>query len=273
MKKIVCLCLFIVSCSTLAKGQFFASETRQNKAPQAFALQPASYEFLQQSHPLTVQHANRLVDAIRANKALMAAINQWPSLTIEQQIPWLEVLFKMEYQSVGISPPTLIIDNSSYPGKTVYFDFDVEAPRTGTVYLNPDKLAAMDKYSSLSFLLHETRHSYQFQLAFQGESTVLGQGYRAAFVEQKHSAPGELTFCDFLTLVNEYEAFQFANYVVGSLTHWQVEQPKMGTFASQFDHHGTLKIDLLELFHRESDTPVIRQFNELQKAQHALLGQ
>ncbi len=197
-------------------------------------------------------------------------------------MPFLERIFQLEWQSFGIAPPTLIIDEISYPGKTVYFDFDPEQPSSGTVYLHPSKISKMGPYAALAFLIHETRHSYQFQLANAPQKSVLQHHYWHAFKAQKAAAPGTLSFADFLTLVNEYEAFQFGNYVVNNLTEGKFNQDSMGTFASQFDETGSLKIDLPKLFHEQdnqqnndnssSHDSVLARFNQAQQAQKALLS-
>ena len=78
------------------------------------------------------------------------------------------------------------------------------------------------------------------------------------------------SFCDFLTLNNEYEAFQFGNYVVTVLTHGQVDTLGMGTYASQYNKDLSLKIDLPSLF-EEGANDVLEKFNLLEKAQYDLL--
>ena len=267
-----------LSLPSIADG-FYANETLQRQAPDAFALQPEAHDFLVSAYALTIKDGDRLLDLIAEDKALTNVIQQWPEMTIEQQIPWLKKVFALEVRSFGTEAPKLIIDNHSYPKKMVYFDFDVEAGGNGIVYLNPDKLAEEEAFASLAFLIHETRHSYQFQRAMAGQSDAVSQGYLAAFTAQK-----QLTgfgFSDFLTLLNEYEAFQYGNYVIGKLTDWQVDMINMGTFASQYDSQGQLKIDLQAL---AAQTKVLdeksqlksvtrEQYNEFAKAQHALRQQ
>ncbi|MCL1067813.1 hypothetical protein L2735_13525 [Shewanella olleyana] len=247
---------------------FYANQTLQQQAPQAFALQPQSEAFLAPAYELTIAHADSLLELIAQDKALTNAIKKWPSLTMDEQIPWLKKVFALEVQSFGTEAPQLIIDNHSYPKKMVYFDFDVKAGGNGIVYLNPDKLAEEEAFASLAFLIHETRHSYQFQRAMAGQSDAVSQGYLAAFTAQK-----QLTgfgFSDFLTLVNEYEAFQFGNYVIGKLTDWQVDMINMGTFASQYDSQGQLKIDLIALSASDAEQSLLSQYNKLAENQYKL---
>ncbi|MCL1050587.1 hypothetical protein L2755_13250 [Shewanella abyssi] len=246
--------------SVQAAGSFYATQELQSQSPQAFALQPEAQAFILAAQAKTIADANRLVELILADDGLVTALAYWEQLSINEQIPYLRKIFALEYRSMGIEQPKLIIDNHSYPNKMVYFDFDVShfAPSqrsnidslsSGTVYLNPDKLATQDKFSSLAFLIHETRHSYQFQLSQQvnnsANDAIFASGYVAAFNAQK-SLTG-FGFSDFLTLLNEYEAFQYGNYVLGQLTEWRLDLIGMGTFASQFDHQGQLKIDLADL--------------------------
>ena len=259
LPQFVLVLLWLIAGASHANN-FYATPKLQAEAPAAFALQPQGRAFLENALPITHRDATALVDAIRDRPLLAKAIAQWPQLTMAERLPHLRTLFALEWQTLDITPPQLVIDNASYPGKTVYFDFDINNPTSGTVYLNPDKLAAMAPYASLAFLIHETRHSYQFQLAQQGQG-ALAAGYRAAFAAQKQLSG--FSFSDFLTLLNEYEAFQFGNLVLGQLTRWQIRMPDMGTYASQFDEHGHLKIDLLAL--TEEDGPLIQQYNRLAK--------
>ena len=265
-KVVASLLLLSVLPSAQAADNFFASQQRQSQAPAAFALQAEAYEFIAAAQAKTLQDANTLVAMIKADSKLTAAIENWTQLSIEQQIPHLRNVFALECRSMGIAEPKLVIDNHSYPGKMVYFDFDLShyavkdstaISAVGTVYLNPDKLAKQDKFASLAFLIHETRHSYQYQLSQQqqvevSQSAVLSSGYQAAFTAQKNLKG--LGFSDFLTLLNEYEAFQYGNYVLGKLTHWQVDMLNMGTFASQFDNQGLLKLDLIALSQQSANS-------------------
>ncbi|WP_105102238.1 hypothetical protein [Microbulbifer pacificus] len=265
--------LTALSTAASAASDFFANPQLQRQAPAAFALQPEARGFLQPAFQQTLTQGDALVAAIREDKQLAEAIARWPSLSMEQQVPYLKKLFALETSVMGIEPPRLLIDNHSYPGRTVYFDFDPKVPSTGTVYLNPEKLAERPRYESLAFLLHETRHSFQFQRAFgnAAPASAVERGFAAAFEAQK-SLKG-FSFSDFLTLLNEYEAFQFANYVLGQLTNWQLEMTDMGTFASQFDKHGELKIDLIALAAEQSDLSLLERYNSLAEAQYQLRQQ
>ncbi|MFC6635457.1 hypothetical protein [Microbulbifer taiwanensis] len=268
--RIIALILMFWSAAAAA-SDFYANPELQRQMPGAFALQPEARDFLAPAFRQTLQHGDALVAAIRKDAQLEKAIAQLASLSIGEQIPYLKRLFALETAVMGIAPPKLLIDNHSYPGRTAYFDFDPENPSTGTVYLNPGKLAERDKYDALAFLIHETRHSYQFQRAFSGDVAArdtIAAGYADAFRAQK-SLKG-FSFSDFLTLVNEYEAFQFGNYVLGSLTDWQLEMPDMGTFASQFDTDGKLKIDLIRMAAEESDSSLLERYNQLAKEQYEL---
>nr|WP_010133687.1 hypothetical protein [Microbulbifer agarilyticus] len=262
MRLFTAITLILCSAWANAAGGFFANPELQRQMPAAFALQPEAQAFLAPAFQQTIAHGDALVAAIQQDAELAQAIADWPSLTIEQQIPHLKRVFAIETRIMGIAPPTLLIDNHSYPGRMVYFDFDPQNPSTGTVYLNPDKLAERPKYDSLAFLIHETRHSLQFQHAFSnntGEVDALAAGYAEAFKAQK--ALTGFSFSDFLTLVNEYEAFQFGNYVLGKLTDWQLDTRDMGTYASQFDTHGRLKIDLVQLANEDTDTSLLTRYN------------
>ncbi|WP_282166502.1 hypothetical protein [Shewanella japonica] len=268
---LIIVLLWLSPSQSFAADRFYANQALQQQAPQAFALQPQSDAFLAPAYALTISHADRLVGLINQDKNVTEAIANWSDLTIDEQIPWLKKVFDLAVQSFGTQTPLLIIDNHSYPNKMVYFDFDVEKGGSGIVYLNPEKLAEEDPYASLAFLVHETRHSYQFQQALSGENYPISQGYLAAFNAQKQLKG--FGFSDFLTLLNEYEAFQFGNYVIGQLTNWQVDMLNMGTFASQFNRQGQLKIDLQALSLNASEQTLLEQYNELAQKQFNLRQQ
>jgi len=203
-----------------------------------------------------------VVAALEADASVIAAIRGWDKLSVPEQVPFLRQVFDIETGTLGITPPELVIGEDVKPG-AAYFDFDPDKGGTGRVLLNTKALAQeKNPYVSLALLIHETRHSAQFQLP--------SKTFDAAFRAQK-AMTGKLTFCDFMTLLNEYEAFQFGNYVVGKVTAWNVRMPDMGTFASQYDEHGQLKIDLIALGARVGAAGLLDAFNAAEKAQYDLL--
>ena len=275
MKKLILALSIFGSVNSFAENsRFYANQNVQAESPTAFALQPEAASFVREVIQITKAEGEILVAAIAADPELLAAIANWEQLSIEEQIPYLRKVFALEYQTLGISPPELQIESGVIPGPA-FFEFDPAVPGAGKVILNPAALAEeKNKYSSLALLIHETRHSAQFQMAFQGspvfETGVLALGYRSSFIAQK-AMMGRLSFCDFLTLLNEYEAFLFGNYVLGRLTNWGVDMIDMGTFASQFDAQGALKIDLGQLLLEPSPDSLLDRFNILEKVQYDLL--
>ena len=268
--------LLLTTCATLnaAPADFFATQEIQSQAPGAFALQPESFEFIKKVDGATLSQRDQLVSEIQKNKELNKAIQDWATLTIDEQIPHLRKIFELEIQVLNVQAPELIIGSDEIPGRAAFFDFDVEKPGEGRVLLNPKVLSGMDKYASLALLIHETRHSAQFQMAFPKKTekvkeSVFAEGFYKAFEAQK-KLPVR-TFCDFLTLLNEHEAFQFGNYVVGKLTHWKVNLSGMGTLASQYDKHGHIKLSLVDLIEKEPKK-VLENFNELEKDHCKELG-
>lgn len=248
-------------------GKFYANEAMQAKSPKAYALSELNQAWLKQAHHIRSQDAKRFFNALKQESQLFASLIDWPNLSFEQRMSLLPKVFAIECQVLQMVCPELVINNSLYPTRAVNFVFDIKAPGSGLVYLNPDKLKAMETYAPLAFLIHETRHAYQFQLAFN-EETLLAQGYREAFTTQAQQAG--FSFSDFLTLLNEYEAFQFGNQMIGLLVNWQVDMPNMGTFASQFDAQGKLKIDLLQLAKVNSTMSLLEAYNQKAKAQYIL---
>jgi len=266
----VCVLMLSLWCinKEASAAEFIANDAFQKQMPKAFVLQPESQSFLTDSYQTTISMGDKLVQLIKAEKDIAAAINQWQTLTFAEQVPFLRRIFAIEVTVFGTNAPSLLIDNQSYPKRMVNFDFDLAKPNKRIVYLNPDKLSKEDKYASLAFLLHETRHSYQYQQAFE-QGAPFQQAYLAAFTAQKQLK--DFGFSNFLTLNNEYEAFLFGNYVLGQLTNWQVDMPSMGTFASQFDEHGVLKMDLVKLIEEKGNDSLLSVYNELAVVQKKLL--
>lgn len=254
---------------------FFANIDLQRMAPKAFALQPESFDFVHRFAGITLRERQDLAQAILANVEIKQAIAKWNELSIKEQIPFLKMIFDLEVQILGINPPELVIEDGITAGPA-FFDFDPKNPTPGKVLLNPIALAKeKSKYASLSLLLHETRHSYQFQLgykllspiAMKSEDLKIFERYRTSFEAQKQI--DQMSFCDFLTLLNEYEAFHFGNDVLRRLTNGEVDLVEMGTFASQFHNNGDLKIDLAKLIDDSlaQNKSVLDEFNLLEQAQ------
>jgi len=253
------------------ESTFYASESVQRQMPEAFVLQPEAEPFLRALDGETIVLRTRFVEVIRQDLELHSAILRWESLSIEQQLPHLRRVFDLLIGVMGIQAPELILDGQTIPGRAAFFEFDVHHPGPGRVILNPEVLKSMDKFASLALLIHETRHSAQFQQAFSPEATTSFSAiaYRAAFTAQQTLKIQ--SFCDFLTLANEFEAFQFGNYVLGKLTRWSVDMPDMGTLASQYDATGTLKLDLLQLIEIKTGT-LLENFNLASEPQCRQLG-
>lgn len=279
MKQICALLILVALQAPAADGPstFFANASVQRLAPAAFALQPEASLFIQSVDAATQDDRAVLVRALAQHPTLGNAIRNWGKLSLEQQIPLLKMIFAIEVQTLKMVPPTLVIENDATPGPA-YFDFDPKKPGPGKVILNPKALAtSKNKYESLLLLIHETRHADQFQQAFLNKPSALParqnlkEGFAASFIAQKAFSQQIRSFVDFTTLLNEYEAFRFANGVVTQLTQGQADTLDMGTFASQFDKFGTPLIDLAKLAERVTPTKLLEAFNTLEKKQYDLI--
>ena len=258
------LCLFITKKAIAA--DFFATNKVQRRFPHAFALQPESRKFLKESYKKTIEYGDRLIKAIKHDHHLYTAILNWENLSMKEQIPYLRRVFELEYKALNIQPPQLKINDPKMQ-RGAFFEFDPNKPGTGTVYINTRKLK---NYESLALIIHETFHSAQFQYAFSNNKSAHAKAHKEAFIAQKQLF-GKLGFCDFLTLNNEYEAFLLGNYVLGKLTYWKLEMLGMGTFASQFNQQGHLRINLLDLSQKLGNESLLDKFNILEIEQKKLL--
>lgn len=259
--------LILVTSAFAANPNFYATEELQTKYPEAFATQSATLQFHLQLNTAAKQERELLVKAIKRDKKLYQAILQFSELNLEEQVSVLHKLFILECQVLQITPPELIIDETSIPGYA-FFEFSYQTGGAGKVFLNKKKLKEeKNKTEFILLLLHETRHSKQFQMS-QNVHDALSRGYRASFEAQ--SGLKIKSFCDFMLLLNEYEAFQFGNYVYGALIEWQTPINDMGTLASQFDQHGELRMNMIEVLQQTQMKP-IELFNQLEKQQYEVM--
>ncbi|MGE0172470.1 MAG: hypothetical protein AB7T49_06795 [Oligoflexales bacterium] len=246
----------------------FANQDVQSKAPSAFALQREAKEFVYLTSGDNFVEEKALIGAIFKNKQLTTDVKRFPTLDWNAKKSVLEQVFQIEIATLGITAPELQFDSQAIRGPA-FFDFDLASSGPGKVILNPTAIqAAENPYIGLLLLIHETRHSYQLQLS-RKSSDAEGVGYAHAFRAQKEVTVK--SFSDFLTLLNEYEAFRYANYVVGAITEWQVDTLGLGTYASQFDQ-GHPRIDLADLFRKEEAgqilSTVLEEFNKLENEQY-----
>lgn len=253
-----------------ADSSFYANKGLQDKYPQAFALSASSVPFHKSSSERSAEKI-QLIHEIRKLPALHQQILNFDHLDLFSQVKVLRQLFTVETKVLGIVQPELIIDETSIPGYA-FFEFDLQKNSPGKVFLNLKKLREeKNKSEFIVLLLHETRHSAQLQLAQRGHGP-LSIGYKASFIAQKElkETNTKMSFCDFMLLLNEYEAFQFANYVYGAITGWNTPVNDMGTLASQYDHQGELRLDILEVLQGHEEP--YQRFNELEKEQFDLLN-
>jgi hypothetical protein len=252
--------------------RFFASREFQNQFPGAFALQAESQEFVARSLPETLRAGNVLIGAIQRIPGLASAVLRFPRMTEAERIQIMNQVFFLQTRSSGFQAPELVLDNEA--PRSAFFEFNPKAPGPGKVILNPAKLFKdANPYSALLFLIHETRHAQQFQLAFgpsPGNHGPSAQAYKAAFTAQKQifDQSTRTAYCDFLTLNNEYEAFMFGNYVMEKLTLGAVDTSEMGTWASQYTLERGLRIHLPMLALRVGAENLLNAFNRLEVIQY-----
>lgn len=265
------IAVLLITLFQLAYGaDFYATKELQEKYPRAFASHPSSLPFHQELN----QQNDRddLIQDIQEDPALTNDIIHFNHLSLDRQVEVLKELFELECKNLKITAPDLIIDEHSIPG-WAFFEFDFAKGGAGKVYLNKAKLESEKNPSEfIILLLHETRHSAQFQLAQKSPMSSMGMSYVAAFTAQKELKTKGIktSFCDFMLLINEYEAFQFANYVHGALTDFQTPINDMGTLASQYDSKGRVRLDLIHVLTQTNRSP-LELFNELSFTQYEVM--
>jgi hypothetical protein len=252
--------------------QFFANEDFLHRFPGASALHPDSLGFVVARATQTHAEADALVALIQSDPDLAAAVAGFSALSEPQRVKVMKRVFELEIRSFGTTAPELVLDNAA--SRPAFFEFDPGQPGPGRVILNPKSLFAhTNPHAALLLLIHETRHSYQFQTAFGSPGSAPAastQAYRAGFSAQRaiFDQGIAVSFCDFLMLNQEYEAFLFGNVVMGSLTEGKVQLKGMGTLASQFVYGQGFKLDLAALARKVGPEALLGEFNEREKAQY-----
>ncbi len=271
MKNTVALFLLTQTAWASDPSTFFANKPFHENNPGATALHAKSKLFVIKSYRATLKAGDELIAAILKQPTLASDVAHFPALSEDKRIKVMKSVFKIETQLSGTLPPELILDRDAK--KETFFDFDPAKPGPGRVILNPTKLFAdTNAYAGLLFLIHETRHSFEFQVGFEenkNHASYLVNAYHAGFVAQKNVFDQGLkvSFCDFLTLNQEYEAFLFGNYVMKALTNGAVDTSGMGTLASQYVPGKGLRLDLAKLLKQTPPENVFDAFNELEKVQ------
>lgn len=263
MKILFSLLLITASHLTLAHEDLCTPEV-QHEVPYAFALNRESMPFHSALSQLALKERSALIKKIKENPFLVQQIQNYPKLTLKQQEYVLNQVFISEVQVLKMRIPTLILGPGP-GGRSTFFEFDPNIPLPGKVYIDFKRLKETDHpYASLALLIHETRHSAQLQLS-QVDRGPLGQGYAEAFIFQHElfQSGRKISFCNFASLLNEYEAFQFANYVLFELTDGQVSIEGMGTAASSYDQRGNLIVDLLRVMRTSPEHIWFEQMNRI----------
>jgi hypothetical protein len=259
------LIALLLSTSAFAVDNFSATAERQTKTPYAYAITRESLDFHKALESSVQSERDALVEEIKNDLILHQNILNFENLnSLEQEATLLKV-FALETKNYPLAPELIL--GPGPKGQEAFFDFDLKAQSPGKVYIDYKRLAAEDHpYASLLLLIHEVRHSAQLQLGFSTRSAE-ARGYAAAFSAQKavFDQNEKITYCDFMSLLNEYEAFQFANYVVNRLTEGKVNIKGMGTIASQYDEEGKLLLDLPKLMHDHQENEWFERFNALVK--------
>lgn len=262
-----------VAARALEPAKFFGRAEVQAQSPLAFSTQAAAAEAVAAIERVEAPKRDALVAALRQDATLNARLQAWPTLGWDAQVPVLKQVMAIECRVLGFQAPALRF--SDEPRRESYFDFDPAHPGLGTVILYPRGIAEdKNPYASLLLLIHEVRHAAQFQMAYgtggADAATPLAKAFKASFETQKRLY-GSLNFCDFCSLMNEYEAFQCGNYVVGALTGWTVDTADMGCLSSQYDAQGQPKLDLAAL-QAQHPADVLGAFNELERPQFQAFG-
>ncbi len=257
----------ILSTTSIAADHFSATAERQNQTPYAYAITSESLDFHAELESGAEKERFELINLIKQDQALHQGILDFATLGHVEQEQILVKVFSLQTGAYPVAPKLIL--SKGPKGQDAFFEFDLIHQGPGTVYIDFKSLGATDHpYASLLLLIHETRHSAQLQLAFSTNG-VLARGYAEAFGAQKKvfDYQEKISYCDFMSLLNEYEAFQYANFILNRLTEGKVNISGMGTLASQYDQFGKVLLDLPALMHNNPKDEWFLLFNDLAKAQ------
>lgn len=243
--------------SAVPPEKFNARKEFQHKAPYAFVLEPEGALYLEQLNTQAIQDADAFSNSLLGDHVFSAKLKNFPTVTLDQKKNILKDLFAREIASLQkshlgqftLEPP--ILDLNDQFKAPAYFDFDLADPSNpGKIVINLIDAEVLNRpNAAISFLVHETRHSFQLQFARQmvAQPTYakLSAGFLSAFQAQKTMRG--FTRMDFYTLANEYEAFLFGDRVILRVFDHTIDFLDMGSFASQFKSDETLKLDILTL--------------------------
>lgn len=264
----------------LDPAKFFANPQIQALAPGAFAVQESAVPVLKALDRIAPAHRNALVAAIRADADLSAEVASFSTIGWPRQLAAIKTIMQLECTAMQAQLPPLVVHGPDEIGRgPAFFEFEPDQPGTGIVHLWPKALSEEpNPYAALLLAIHETRHSWQFQVAFNQKGGGCGisdpalvSGFAAGFRAQK-ALSRKLSFCDFCTMHHEHEAFQTGNYVVGMLTGWTVDTNDMGVLSSQFDASGLSRIDILKVAEEVGASQILTTFNTLEKPQFISFG-
>lgn len=263
----------------LLPARFFANPAIQDQAPGAFAVQASAVPALQGLARIAPAQRDALVAAIRADSALSDEVKNWATIGWPRQEAAIRKIMDLECTANRCAIPPLVVHGPDEIGRgPAYFEFTPDTPGTGIVHLWPRHIAEeTNPYAGLLLAIHETRHSWQFQVAFNGKhgcgvtDPAIVAAFASGFRAQK-ALDRKLSFCDFCTMHHEHEAFQTGNYVVGMLTGWSVDTNDMGCHSSQFDASGVSKIDILKIAEEYGADQILTVFNMLEKPQFISFG-
>lgn len=267
---------FAGSPKALDPARFFANPAVQSERPEAFAVQAAGVPALIALEKVAPAQREALVAAIRGDALLTDGIRDFPTLPWAKRLAVLERLMAVECATFGVTTPPLVVHDEDGAGREAFFEFDPDVPGTGTVHLWPVGLEGDPApLAAVMLTLHETRHSWQFQVA-TGVATapvdpLIVDAFRAGFRAQKEIKK-RLSFCDFCSLHHEHEAFQTGNQVIGALTGWTADTAGMGCWSSQFDGAGAPRIDLVSLAREVGPERLLEAFNVLEHGQFIEMG-
>lgn len=248
-----------------AQNDYFATRERQTKDPFAFALTYESLDFHRALARDAFSERNVLIKKIQMKADLHRQIINFAEIDLATQKAVLREVFALQTQNYA-QPPLLTL-GAGPKGEAAFFEFNPAAPGPGKVYIDFKRLAAKDHpYASLLLLIHETHHSAQFQMG----NTQVGpraHGYFEAFRAQKEifSQNEKISFGDFMSLLNEYEAFQYANFILNRLTSGKVQIKGMGTNASQYNSDGSIKLNIMQLMLDNPESEWFEIFNQMNK--------
>lgn len=243
----------------------------QLAAPHAYSLTSQSRAFVKTLTDVMTPLRRSLAERLKADATVTKGLAAWDSSTNAARLTVLKRIATLEAEVMGCAVPTVALATAKpeEAGLKAYFQPDSSA---GGIVIFTDALTRDGKYAAVSMIVHEVRHSAQYQLAATSQRSLssldadrraLAAGYMEAWdVLNKLGSEADLAYGDYVHLNVEFDAFQTGNAVATMLSGGTYDALGFGFVDTHYTAVDTPKLDLLALGATLVDSSLIAAVNK-----------